>query len=488
MIAVSLPMTWQETCRTTSGMTGLTLPGHDRRALLQLGQEQLADAGARARAHQREVVGDLRERDRDDLEHRPTARRARRGWPAPRTGPRAAGSPGRCPRESCARTRVGELRVRVQAGAGRGAAERDLPRRAAARPATRCWREADLRGVAGELLAERDRHGVHEVRAAGLDDVLELVGLGLRTTARARRARAAAGSSPRPARRGARRSGRRRSTTGPCSRGRSGARRSPARFAMTSLAFMFDEVPEPVWKTSIGNWSSCSPLGDLVGGRRRCARRRRASSSPSSAFDARRGALDAPEPAHDRHRDALARDREVVDRLGRLAAPELLSRRHEVHRLFTEVPRTECVLDARYDHARLAADPPHAAALGRPGRRRARASAPASTARAFAADARDARPGPVRPARARPTPTASRCPPGFTSRVIARGGEPVAGTAYPWHVFTDGQATFPTPRRRLDPRHELRGPAAAGGGASSITLRPDGQDHRRAPDPRAARR
>ena len=30
---------------------------------------------------------------------------------------------------------------------------------------------------------------------------------------------------------------------------------SPARLAITSLAFMFDEVPEPVWKTSIGNWS-----------------------------------------------------------------------------------------------------------------------------------------------------------------------------------------------------------------------------------------
>src|ERR1700744_2565019 len=34
---------------------------------------------------------------------------------------------------------------------------------------------------------------------------------------------------------------------------------SPARFAITSLAFMFDEAPEPVWKTSIGNWSSCLP-------------------------------------------------------------------------------------------------------------------------------------------------------------------------------------------------------------------------------------
>jgi hypothetical protein len=28
---------------------------------------------------------------------------------------------------------------------------------------------------------------------------------------------------------------------------------SPASLAITSLAFMFEEVPEPVWKTSIGN-------------------------------------------------------------------------------------------------------------------------------------------------------------------------------------------------------------------------------------------
>ena len=31
---------------------------------------------------------------------------------------------------------------------------------------------------------------------------------------------------------------------------------SPASAARTSLAFMFDEVPEPVWKTSIGNCAS----------------------------------------------------------------------------------------------------------------------------------------------------------------------------------------------------------------------------------------
>ena len=34
---------------------------------------------------------------------------------------------------------------------------------------------------------------------------------------------------------------------------------SPASAVMTSFAFMFELVPEPVWKTSIGNWSSNSP-------------------------------------------------------------------------------------------------------------------------------------------------------------------------------------------------------------------------------------
>ncbi len=75
-----------------------------------------------------------------------------------------------------ARTFSANLRVGVQAGARGGAAERDLPdvheRRLHALLA-----ERDLRGVAGELLAERDGHRVHQVRAPGLDDVLEALGL-----------------------------------------------------------------------------------------------------------------------------------------------------------------------------------------------------------------------------------------------------------------------------------------------------------------------
>ena len=34
---------------------------------------------------------------------------------------------------------------------------------------------------------------------------------------------------------------------------------SPASAAITSFAFMLELVPDPVWKTSIGNWSSSSP-------------------------------------------------------------------------------------------------------------------------------------------------------------------------------------------------------------------------------------
>ena len=100
---------------------------------------------------------------------------------------------------------------------------------------------------------------------------------------------------------------------------------SPARFAITSLAFMFDEVPEPVWKTSIGNWSSClpsatavpgrgDPLGDVV------------VELAQRAVGFRRGGLDPAQPAHHRHRHALAGDGEVVDCLGGLATPELLAR------------------------------------------------------------------------------------------------------------------------------------------------------------------
>src|SRR5688500_6395716 len=35
-----------------------------------------------------------------------------------------------------------------------------------------------------------------------------------------------------------------------------------------------------------------------------------------------------------------------------------------------------------------------------------------------------------------------RLPEGFRSRLVARGGEPVPGTAYRWHLASDGMAAF----------------------------------------------
>ena len=92
---------------------------------------------------------------------------------------------------------------------------------------------------------------------------------------------------------------------------------------MTSLAFMFDEVPEPVWKTSIGNWRSWAPAATSSAAFA-IARRELRVEQAELAVGARRGALDAPEPVHDLDRHRLAGDREVAYRLGGLAAVELL--------------------------------------------------------------------------------------------------------------------------------------------------------------------
>src|SRR5918997_4926724 len=49
--------------------------------------------------------------------------------------------------------------------------------------------------------------------------------------------------------------------------------------------------------------------------------------------------------------------------------------------------------------------------------------------------------GPLGP----PDANGIRLPEGFKARLIARGGQPVTGTAYAFPVQPDGQATFATP-------------------------------------------
>ena len=73
---------------------------------------------------------------------------------------------------------LGELGVRVEAGADSCPAERDLAE-ARQRALDAGDALANLRRVAAELLAEGYGHGVHEVRAAGLHDVVELLGFPL---------------------------------------------------------------------------------------------------------------------------------------------------------------------------------------------------------------------------------------------------------------------------------------------------------------------
>ena len=68
---------------------------------------------------------------------------------------------------------------------------------------------------------------------------------------------------------------------------------APASEAITSFAFMFEEVPDPVWKTSMGNWSSNSPAATRSAA---CAMRSAfsASRSPSSPFTRAEAALMRP--------------------------------------------------------------------------------------------------------------------------------------------------------------------------------------------------
>lgn len=61
-----------------------------------------------------------------------------------------------------------------------------------------------------------------------------------------------------------------------------------------------------------------------------------------------------------------------------------------------------------------------------------------------------------------------RLPAGFRSRVIARAGEPVSGTLYPWHVFPDGGATFSTSDGGWVYTSNSEVPAPGGGGVGVV--------------------
>ena len=106
------------------------LARHDRAARLVLRQLQFAQPGARAAAHQADVVGDLGQRDGQHAAARRAGRPAPRGRPSRRTGwrPRRRARPAARPAPQ--RPRGAELGVRVQPGAhGRAADGQRVHRR-----------------------------------------------------------------------------------------------------------------------------------------------------------------------------------------------------------------------------------------------------------------------------------------------------------------------------------------------------------------------
>ena len=92
---------------------------------------------------------------------------------------------------------------------------------------------------------------------------------------------------------------------------------------------------------------------------------------------------------------------------------------------------------------------------------------------ALAAEPAKPAPGPYGPLRD-PDANGLMLPDGFSSRVVARGGVPVEGTAYQWHIFSDGAATYPTDDGGYILVSNSEVPAAGQGGASAIRFDPDG--------------
>ena len=97
--------------------------------------------------------------------------------------------------------------------------------------------------------------------------------------------------------------------------------------------FMFVEVPEPVWKTSIGNWSAWRPEATS---RRRLADRLRDGGVDRAEFRIHlgTGALDDRERLEDRALDGSPRDREILDGALRLRPPAGIGgHTHLAHRI-----------------------------------------------------------------------------------------------------------------------------------------------------------
>ena len=180
--------------------------------------------------------------------------------------------------------------------------------------------QPDLSGVAAELLAEGDGNGVHQVRAAGLDDVGELLGLALQ--------------------RGCEPIHRRQQVVGHLAERRQvdgGGKDVVRRLSHVHVIVRMDVVAREVRDHLVGvrvRRGAGAGLEDVdrelvvvLARRHRVAGGRdpladRGVEQAELGVDPRRGGLDPPQPAHDGDRNGLPGD-EIGGRLAGLLAQEL---------------------------------------------------------------------------------------------------------------------------------------------------------------------
>ena len=174
--AASLPKTCTQTIVMASDCVGLTLPGMIDEpgsfSGIVISPMPLRGPGGQP-AH---VVGDLHQRAGERAQRGAGGHQGVVGGEGRELVRRRHERAARLLRH-LARREVAELRVRVEAGADRGAADRQLVE-ARDRLAHDAEAVVELGHPAADLLAERDRRRVLQVRAADLDDVGVRLGLG----------------------------------------------------------------------------------------------------------------------------------------------------------------------------------------------------------------------------------------------------------------------------------------------------------------------
>ena len=230
--------------------------------------------------------------------------------------------------------RLGEARMRVEAGADGGAALRQGVEAGQGRLDARDA-ERDLRRVAGELLAEGNRRRVLQVRAADLDDVGEGFGLVVEGAVQVAKRRQEAVVDL--ARRGDVHGGRKRVVRGLA--GIDVVVRVHGRLAAALAAEpLVGEAGDDLVGVHVGLRAGAGlpdderelvvvfALHDLGGGRRDRVGDARLELPEILVHEGRR-LLDEAERAHQRHRHALAADLEIAERALRLRAP-ITVRRH----------------------------------------------------------------------------------------------------------------------------------------------------------------